>query len=85
MEPAKKKARLDKTSINDESFTLNLSKTHRSTGCYDVTAMECAEDSGITEQDISKIRVAAKERGMEIRPYREALRIDRGRRMRLLV
>ena len=50
-----------------------------------MTAMECAEDSGINEQDMAKIRVAAKERGMEIWPYREELRIDRGRRMRLLV
>ncbi len=82
VEPAKKKARRDDKFSSDDSTSV---KPHRTTGCYDVTAMECAEESGITEDDMTKIRLAAKERGIEIRPYREALHVDRGRRMRFLV
>jgi len=86
-ERAKKKQKTENGNNNNSiSDTPNAETPTATAGGYDVTPMEGAEEEGMSKEDLAKIEKAAKERGLTIMHYKDAVKItDKPRRIRFSV
>ncbi len=87
-EPARKRPRtngIEKCSGDDSRTTSTATAPPCAPVNEKVEADDCSDESGMSEEDKRKIVEAAKERGIVIRTYKEALRTGKTWRMRFVL